>query len=57
MNKILNCRRSSLALIGMLLLFIIAIQNKIDVSHSIAAICIGVAAANAHQKKSNAPKN
>lgn len=56
MKKILICRRSALALIGMSLLFIIAICNKTDVSSAIAAICMGVAGANAYQGKSNEPK-
>ena len=53
MKKLLACRRSVLALIGMSLLFLIAICNKTDVANAIAAICMGVAGANAYQGKSN----
>ena len=57
MNKILNCRRSSLALIGMLLLTILGIFKQVDVASSIAAICMAVAVSNAYQKKPNATKD
>lgn len=50
MKQILNCRRSAIALIGMVLLFIIGIWNKADVAGSIAMICMGVAGANAYEK-------
>lgn len=57
MKKIFSCRRSSLGLIGMLLLFLIGILNKTDVSNSLAMICMGVAAANAYEGKKNESKN
>jgi hypothetical protein len=41
----------------MVLLFIIAIWNKADVSTSLALICMGVAGANAYEGKKNEPKN
>lgn len=53
MKKILDCRRSKLALIGMFLLTIIGLWNKADVATSIAAICIGVAGSNAYEGKKN----
>jgi len=49
MLKILNCRRSSLALIGMGLLTWIGLQNGTDVSLAIAGIVGGVAASNSWQ--------
>lgn len=57
MNKVLTCRRSTLALIGMLLLTILGILRELDVSAPIAAIAMGVAAANSYEKKKkNEPK-
>lgn len=51
MIKIFSCRRSSIALIGMLLLTIIGLKTGVDVSAPLAAICIGIAGANAYQGK------
>jgi hypothetical protein len=51
MMKIFKCRRSSLALIGMIGLGIISLVKSIDTSSAIAAICIGVAGANAYEGK------
>jgi hypothetical protein len=56
MMKILKCRRSSLALLGMIALSGISLVKGIDTSAAIAAICIGVAGANAYEGK-NAVKN
>ena len=47
MKKIFQCRRSSLALIGMCLLTFLGIRLQVDVSGSIAMIVMGIAAANA----------
>lgn len=46
MKKIWNCRRSMLALIGMVLLTAMSFINKIDTSGAIATIVLAVAAAN-----------
>lgn len=51
MKKILECRRSSLALIGMLLLTILGYTKGADVAVAIATISIGVSGANAFEKK------
>ena len=50
MLKIFSCRRSSLALIGMIILGV-AMWSGQDTSQAIAMICIGVAGANAYEKK------
>lgn len=50
MKQIFNCRRSSLALIGMIILGV-SMWSGTDTSQAIAAICIGVAGANAFEKK------
>lgn len=49
MLKILKCRRSSLALLGMACLTWIALKNGTDVSLAIAGLVAGVAASNAYQ--------
>lgn len=49
MFKILRCRRSSLALIGMILLTVLGIHLRVDTSGAIAMVCMGVAAANASE--------
>ena len=51
MLKILKCRRSSLALIGMCLLAYLGVRNGTDVSIALAGIVASVAAANSYQKK------
>lgn len=51
MKRIFACRRSSLALIAMLLLSGIALKNGADVASAIAMICMGVAGANAYEAK------
>lgn len=50
MKQIFNCRRSSLALIGMVILGA-AMWSGQDTSQAIAMVCIGVAGANAYEKK------
>lgn len=49
MKKLLSCRRSLLSLVGMVLLFVLGIVNKVDVSMAIAGIVASVAASNAYQ--------
>ena len=51
MLKILKCRRSSLALIGMSLLFFLGLYKGADVALSIAGIVGAVAGANAYEGK------
>ena len=50
MKKVLSCRRSILAVLGMILCAM-GMLKGFDTSPAIAAICMGVAAANAHQGK------
>ena len=50
MKKIFNCRRSSLALLGMIILGA-GLFSGHDTSNAIAAICIGIAGSNAYEKK------
>ena len=50
MKQIFSCRRSSLALIGMIILGA-AMWSGTDTSQAIAMICMGVAASNAYEKK------
>ena len=49
MLEMLKCRRSSLALIGMLILGA-AMWSGTDTSGAIASICIGIGAANSYEK-------
>jgi hypothetical protein len=51
MLKIFKCRRSSLALIGMVCLTWISLKNGTDVSLAIAGIVGAIGAANAYQNK------
>lgn len=53
MIKIFKCRRSSLAVIGMILLTGLAYSKGVDVSMAIASISIGVSGANAFEKVRN----
>lgn len=53
MLKIWNCRRSSIAVICILVLGGLGYLKGMDVSMSIATIAIGVAGANAFEKKGN----
>ena len=50
MLGIFRCRRSSIALIGMILLAGLGMYLKVDTSGSIAMIAMGVAAANSAEK-------
>lgn len=50
MKQIFSCRRSSLALIGMVILGA-AMWSGIDTSNAIAMICMGIAGANAFEKR------
>lgn len=50
MIEIFKCRRSSLALIGMVILGA-AMWSGQDTSSAIAMICMGIAGANAYEKK------
>lgn len=49
MKKLLNCRRSLLALISLIMLFILALINKTDVQTSMVGIVLAVAGSNAYQ--------
>ena len=53
MLKIFKCRRSSLAVICIATLGFLGYSKGIDVSMAIATIAIGVAGANAYEKKGN----
>jgi len=48
MNRVLSCRRTGCAVLGMILCAI-GMYYGMDTSPAIAAICIGVAGANAAQ--------
>jgi hypothetical protein len=50
MIKIFKCRRSSIALIGMAMLWSLGYFKGVSVAESLAAITIGVAVANAGEK-------
>jgi hypothetical protein len=47
MKYVWTCRRTFLAVLGMLGLFVLGLVNGSDVASSIAAVAIGLAAANA----------
>lgn len=49
MLKIFKCRRSSLALVGMILMTALGAYLKVDVTGSLAMVVLAVAAANASQ--------
>ena len=49
MKKLFNCRRSLLAMFGMLCLTSMALLKGMDTSSAIAAVTMAVAAANAAQ--------
>lgn len=51
MSKLFNCRRSMVALAAISSLTAIALLVKIDTSSAIAAVAMGVAGANAFQRK------
>lgn len=56
MKKIFSCRRSSLALIGILSLLLIALIKGHDVGMAISGIVLAVAGANAYEGKKNEHK-
>ena len=57
MIKIFKCRRSSLALIGIFLLFLLGYTKSADVTASMATIIMAIAGANAYEAvKKNEPK-
>ena len=49
MKKIWNCRRSSIAVIGIIVLGA-GLFNGIDTANAISALCIGIGASNAYEK-------
>lgn len=51
MKKLIDCRRSLIAIYGITLLFLLAWFKSLDTSISIAAIITAIAASNAHEKK------
>lgn len=51
MKHIFSCRRSSIALIGIITLAVIALHKGHDVSMAISTIVLAVAGANAYEKK------
>lgn len=53
MIQIFKCRRSSLAVICILALFTLGYLKGMDVASAIAMIAMGVAGANAYEKKSS----
>jgi hypothetical protein len=53
MIKLWKCRRSSLAVIGMLILAGLGAFKGMDVAMAISTICVGVAGANAFEKRGN----
>lgn len=57
MKKIWQCRRSSLAVICIMVLGLLGFFKNMDVSMAIASIAIGVAGANAYEKKTNGVSN
>ena len=53
MRKILECRRSSLALLGMIILGV-AMWSGHNTADSIAMICIGIGASNSYENSQKA---
>lgn len=50
MKHLWNCRRTGVAVLGMLLLSIPLIMGKADTSTAIAMVALGLAGANSHEK-------
>ena len=50
-NNLMYCRRTFIALVALGCLTLLGIQNKEDVAASIAAVAMGLAGANAFEKK------
>jgi hypothetical protein len=57
MKKIFDCRRSSLGLIGMIMLFCLGWFKGLDVSVGIAGIIGTIAGANAFEARGNTDEN
>jgi len=55
MKRVINSRRSVIALVGLTMLFILALVNKVDVGPHIVGIVVAVAGANALQRRSQEP--
>lgn len=53
MKKVFNCRRSFLAVLSLISLTWIALENGTDVSIAITGIIAAVASANAYEKTHN----
>lgn len=51
MKHIWNCRRTGIAVIAIMALTILGYNNGTDVAAALAAVAIGVAGANAYEKK------
>lgn len=49
MKAIFQCRRSSIALIGLVFLTVIALVNQADVAYAISGIVLAVAGSNAYE--------
>jgi len=49
MTKLFTCRRTFVALVGMLFMLILGLVNKTDVSMTLATVVIAIAGANAAQ--------
>lgn len=51
MKHIWECRRTGVAVLGMILLSIPLMTGKMDTSTALAAIAVGLAGSNAYEKK------
>lgn len=51
MKKLLDCRRSIIALIGISCLTFLGYTKGMDVSMAISGVCLAVAGSNAYEKK------
>jgi len=49
--KILDCRRSKIAIFAIMVLFYLGYEKGLDVSMAIATVSVGIAGANAFEKK------
>lgn len=57
MKELINCRRSLIAIYAITLLFILAYTKGMDTGYSIGSISIGLAGANAYEKKKRNKKD
>ena len=55
--KLLSCRRSKIALVAIACLTWLGCTQAFDVSLAIASVAIGIAGANAYQKKGQSDEN